>query len=63
MNRPVNQLSDSQGSATKPAAVKRTSDALPGNNTPHEMRSRLLKMIKENEQKRHKEVSSPLIQR
>ena len=63
MNRRVNPPPDSLSPAAMPTTAQPVSDAHPHSKTPPDVRSRLLKMIKDNEQQRRKDVSSPLVQR
>jgi len=63
MNPCVNQPINSRRSVAEPAAANRVLDDHALDTKSHEVRLRLLRMIKDNEQKRHSDVSSPSIQR
>ena len=63
MNPCVDQPVNARSAAAKPVAEKRMLEIRSLGPAPQKVRARLLKMIKENERKRHNEVSSPTIQR
>jgi len=69
VNQPTNyralarKSAESQRIEAQRITAQRALDTRPSENSPHEIRLRLLKMIKDSEEKRHGNVSSPSIQR
>jgi len=62
MNVGINKPHQAPGLAKKFFTANRAAQEIPHGNTSSEVRRRLLKMIKDNEQKRHSDISTNLAQ-
>lgn len=60
MNLGVKKSTQAPCLAKKFVSAKRTADLTANGKNSSEVRRRLLKMIKDNEQKRHSDISTPL---